>query len=437
MVTLALLPLVLAAVLPPQAPVDLQQELQRAVDLPTPAERRKAADALAGRSGVSVAQWQAACAAFGASAGSGASAALEPGQNRQTVELPVLDQVEKTEVFLFVPKNYDSKKPAPLLLWGHGAESSGAREFYAWEAVAEALGMLVLAPSEVKERGWAFTPRERMNQLAALRWARRQANVDENAVFVGGCSRGGHMTWDLGQRFPDLWAGMVPCIGGPRVQLDNGQNNLRYLENVTHVPIRDLQGMQDDGVLIVNLRLAFERLKKLGAADAKLVEFADKGHTFDLAAVDWPPFFAARRQPVPTSVVRLAAQPGETRAAWAEILAFDESVTVNFAPQVDPALWKSLDQPHQHAWMLDRAVDKTARLRVDMKQRGHFVSEARGVRKFRLLLTADMIADGKVEVRAFGKTVTRKVEPSASVLLREFVERFDRTFLPIAEVVLP
>jgi protein tyrosine/serine phosphatase len=42
----------------------------------------------------------------------------------------------------------------------------------------------------VKERGWASTPRERMNQLAALRWARRQANVDENAVFVGGCSRG-------------------------------------------------------------------------------------------------------------------------------------------------------------------------------------------------------------------------------------------------------
>jgi hypothetical protein len=33
--------------------------------------------------------------------------------------------------------------------------------------------------------------------------------------------------------------------------------------------------------------------------------------------------------------------------------------------------------------------------------------------------------------------LTRNIAPSARVLLREFVERFDPAFLPIAEVSLP
>ena len=50
----------------------------------------------------------------------------------------------------------------------------------------------------------------------ALRWARRTANIDEDAIFLGGASRGGHLTWDVALRWPDVYAGLVPCIGGPR-----------------------------------------------------------------------------------------------------------------------------------------------------------------------------------------------------------------------------
>jgi predicted peptidase len=52
--------------------------------------------------------------------------------------------------------------------------------------------MLVLAPTEFGSNpGYGFTARERAAHLAALRWARRTFNVDENAIFVGGWSRGG------------------------------------------------------------------------------------------------------------------------------------------------------------------------------------------------------------------------------------------------------
>lgn len=414
----------------PQDPPEPATALARLVDLPTAAARRAEADALAARS-IPLDQWVAACRAFGT------FAAKEPGPSRQTVPLQVLGVAEPTELFLYVPKDAP-RGPRPLLLWGHGAGGSGAREYLPWQDLADRLGMYVLAGTEFgKEPGYGFSPRERQAQLAALRWARRQVDVDENAVFVGGASRGGHLTWDLALRWPDQFAGALPCIGGPRMQL-GVQNNLRFLENVVRLPIRDLQGAQDDPLLLVNLRLAFARLQKLGAKDAVLHEFADRGHAYDLAAIDWAAFFALRREPRPARVVRLAADLAEARAHWVVITAFDEKVALEFAPQVAPGAWDALDEAGRRALLLDRLVERTARLQVTDQGRGRFAAEGRGVKSFTLLLTAEMLGkEGAVEVRWQNKTVRKVAAPSAQVLLREFAERFDRTFLPVASVSVP
>ena len=45
--------------------------------------------------------------------------------------------------------------------------------------------------------------------------------------------------------------------------------------------------------------------------------------------------------------------------------------------------------------------------------------------------------DSRVEIRFNGRRYKRKAMPSKKVLLLEFAERFDRTFLPIAEVRVP
>jgi hypothetical protein len=253
------------------------------------------------------------------------------------------------------------------------------------------------------------------------------------------------MTWDIALRTPDLWAGLLPCIGGPRLQVD--QNNLRYFENVAHVPIRDLQGSQDDPLLLQNLHLVFARLDRLPAKDAKLIEFADRGHDFDLSAVDWVQFFAQRRQPVrsadrtgtaTSTVVRTAAEPAEARAAWAEILGFDASVAVAPAIEVDPATWARMSEERQRVYALDWLIDRTARLRVAMTALGRFAADSRGVTRFRLLLSRAMLpADGSVEVQWLGRTYRKKVVPQIGVLLREFAERFDRSFLPIGEIRVP
>jgi dienelactone hydrolase len=426
--------LLAAALLAPQdaTPANpLHDRLARAVDLPTAAARAEAAAELAKTAGVTLAQWTAACASFGT------FAPLEPGPSRHDVELEVDGELCKLELFLYVPPGYDPAKPAPLLLWGHGAGGTGAREHLQWQAIADALGMLVLAPTSVdREPGYHFSPRERAAHLAALRWARRRVNVDENAVFAGGWSQGGHLTWDVILRHPDHFAGALPVVGGPRLE-PGPKCNLRYLENVAHLPIRDLQGSQDDERLLANLRLAFARLGKLGAKDAKLVEFADRGHDADLAAVDWRAFFAVRRTPVPARVVRLAADPAETRAHWLELVGWSQRAAPGLVPDV-AAGYDTMDDARQRAHVLDRYAEHTARVAIEHKGGGRFVADGKAVSAFALLLVgAQLGKDGAVEIRLKDKPVRKKAVPDAAVLLREFVERFDRTFLPVARVTVP
>jgi len=238
-------------------------------------------------------------------------------------------------------------------------------------------------------------------------------------------------------RHPDLFAGAVPCVGGPRIEL-GARNNLRYLENVAHLPIRDLQGSQDDELLLMNLRLAFARLKKFAAPDAVLHEFADRGHDADLGAVDWVEFFGKRRAQPPQRVVRLAADPTECRASWVEITAFEGKVAVDVAPAISASQWERLDEAGKRALLLDRLGDHTARLAVQDKGQGRFVAEGKLVKSFELRLTAAQLGkEGACEVRWQNRTLRKKVIPDAAVLVRDFVERFDRTFLPVAIVVVP
>jgi dienelactone hydrolase len=416
----------------------LHEKLAAAIDLPARAARADAAAALAKTAGVTVADWLAACASFGT------FAPLEPGPSRHEVELEVEQRLQRVELFLYVPPRYDPAKPAPLLLWGHGAGGTGAREHLLWQAVADELGMLVLAPTAIDpEPGYHFAPREREAHLQALRWARRRCNVDENAVFAGGWSQGGHLTWDVVLRHPDHFAGALPIVGGPR--LEPGRKcNLRYLENVAHLPLRDVQGSQDDPALLANLRLAFARLAKLGAKDAVFVELADRGHDADLGAIDWKSFFAVRRTALPRRVVRLAADPAETRAHWLELGKWMQRAAPEVVPDV-VAGYDTLSDAAQRAHVLDRYADYTARVAVEDKGGGRFVAEGRLVSAFALLLAQSQLGkDGAVEIQlkdrlgnGYGRPVKKKATADAAVLLREFVERFDRTFLPVARVAVP
>ena len=425
---------VAGAALPAQA--NLAAELARLVDTPTPAARAQVARDLGSRRDVSFDDWLLAMREFGA------FAARPSGEHVERVDLQVGDVVEATELWIYVPSSYDPAKAAPLLFMGHGTGGSGEGLCGMWRSVADDLGMLVLAPSEAGPNGgYAFSARERAAALAAIRWMRRRFHVDENRIFAAGISRGGHLAWDLALRYPDVFAAIVPMIGGPRINPAQGQNNLRYLENVRELSIRDLQGLQDDPGLVANVQMAFKQLAALGARDAVLHAFKDRGHSFDFGAVDWRAFFGAKKRSAsPIQVVRAFARPGEGRAFWMSVTSAERGVQEDVPLRVEEAEWKRLqaDNLAMRAFLADEATKRTARLQVTRAGGNRFDAVGVRVRTFRLLLSLDMFDPSQpVEVRFAGRTHRLRPTPSARVALSEFGERFDRTFLPVVEVVVP
>jgi dienelactone hydrolase len=424
----------LALALAPAAKAQsLAEQLAQAVDRPTPVERARSAAALAQQHASQLRELLAAMRAFGT------FEALPAGASTTRERLPVGREVEETELALYVPKGYDPAKPAPLLLAFHGTGGSGGDVLSMWRKIADDGGVLVLAPSEAgKNEGYRFSERERLAALAALRWIRRRANVDEECVFATGVSRGGHLAWDLALRFPDLFAGIAPMIGGPRITIQDRQNNLRYVENVARLPIRDLQGAQDDPALVWSVEFAFERLKKLGASDAQLSLQPEHGHSFDLNAVDWRAFFAStRRVTRPERVVRASAREGEGRSHWLEVLAYSPSVEEEFTPKITQLGWAQKSEDEKRRLLIRLADERTSRLEAQRTARGRFSATSERVKSWRLLLCEDDFdAKEDVQVSWNGSTVRKRLRASPQVLLAEFVERFDRTFLPVAELEL-
>jgi poly(3-hydroxybutyrate) depolymerase len=405
--------------------------LAEAVDLPTPTARARAAAALVKRNDVTLEQWLAAARTFAPAAGGPDGA----GPHSVSVELPVLDGVEPTTIHLYLPASRDPARPAPLLLALHGAGGDGAQMLGEWRAAADALGMIVCAPTDPQaDGGYAFTPRERAAALAALRWTRRHYDVDENRVHLAGSSRGGHLAWDLALRHPDLWASASPRIGGPTFVVTGGRNNLRYAENLARLPLRDLQGAADDPKLLLNLRLAFARLHAAGATDAELLVQEGHGHSYHHDAVDWVAFLGgAVRDPFPESVRLRAAWEAPARAAWIEIARYGKEVKEVFPIEVDER-WDGWEHERRVQHYLELADARTADLRVERAADAVFRIEATGVAIVRLRLPDGFDAPGgRITVLADGKERKVAVRRSAATLLADFVERYDRSFLPSAE----
>jgi dienelactone hydrolase len=411
------------------------ERLREAIELPTPDTRAAAVRTLAVDAFVSIDLWRAAITELSA------RPAHASGVSREMARLWVGEETfEETSIEVYVPPAYDPARSAPLLLVLHGAGGSGSGLTGSWKVVADALGMLVIAPSEAGDNaGYAFSERERHSALSVLRWAQLAFRVDADRVCLTGASRGGHMTWDLALRHPDRFAALAPCTGAPRTELTEGRNNLRYLENVAHLPIRDLQGEGDDPRMLASLRVVFARLARWKASDAKYVSFPELGHDFELGAVDWASFLGtAVRTPVPARVVRCAARPGEGRACWVEITELGKGIEEVFQPKLDARRYNSMSDEQKVEAVADLVDEKTARLEVSMSAPGRFQANVKDVAAFRLLFTTEMLdPDGGVQVRVGSKTIKARPSADAAVLLGDYVERLDGGFLPVAELRIP
>jgi acetyl esterase/lipase len=409
-------------------------ELRAAIELAVPKERRSAALAVAKRKEATLANLQEAIRI--ASLREPAAA----GTHEERANVWADGDVEDVELVTYVPKSYDPETKAPLLVVLHWTGGSARRQDELWRDTCEKIGAVLVAPGEAgANEGYGWTMRERDAAIGAMRFAMSRFAIDPDRVFATGISRGGHLAWDVALRRPDRFAALAPFIGCPRFQLARGQNNLRFLENVLDLPIRDLQGMKDDPLAIENLKDAFARLEKMHAKDAKLIEFEELGHAFEFGAVDWPEFFgAAKRDPMRDQVVFTSANLAEARAFWVEIVLFTKETAENPRIDVPKTQWESLDARGQRALVQERFDQATARIDVKRVGKGRFEAEGRGVAKFRLLLADGMFDPAvPVEITWQGKTHKRRANFDPRLMVTDFVERLDTSFVPVASVEVP
>jgi pimeloyl-ACP methyl ester carboxylesterase len=411
----------------------LQSSLRAAIVLPTAVERRKAALALAKRKEVSLPQWLEAAEGFGT------FQKLTSGAHVEEIPLQVLGKTELTQIYYWVPKNYDPDLATPVMLALHGAGGRGDYEMQNWAAIADQLGMLVLAPTEAGPNlGYAFSEREQQNVLEVLRWFRLHCNVDENRIHLTGVSRGGHLCWDLALRHPGIWASVSPRIGGPSLSVIGGRNNIRLAANLSHIPLRLLQGLQDDAKMILNQRLLFERLEAAASTDAKFLEFPEMGHGYQMDAVNWPEFLAGASRNTRAAKFSLrSSRKGEGEMYWLRLDKLSNKVKDEFQPRVDGKKWNAWSHQQKARFVQAEADLRTAGVDAQVKEVGKILLKGTRIRNLSLRLPADMLdSKGRVEVIYRNKKTSKKLRPSAKVLLLYFVENFDRKFLPVIELKL-
>ncbi|MEZ5990537.1 MAG: hypothetical protein R3F30_15770 [Planctomycetota bacterium] len=413
-----------------------------AVDVP--AARAKAAAELARARGVDVATWERALAALPRPP-LPLDEPLPEGVSKRTLRLWAGPHgMVDVEVHCFMPKGERPQQGHGLLLACHGTGGMGSGELGIWHRFATRVPLIVLAPTEPGENsGYRFSEDERQVHLSVLRWALLHLPVDRDRVMVCGTSRGGHASWDLALRHPDPWAAILPCIGSPRLSLVGGQNNLRLLDNVVHLTIRDLQGLGDDPAMIWNIRLAFKELERLGARAAKLYEFEGYGHSYTFDGTDVAEVLAdARRDPHPTMLHLAASREAEARRAWVRITAFDKVVEDAFRLKVHKKEWEAKDEEQKKLYVHEQALAKTARVQAQAVREDEVLRiklETEAVRRVALELPRWLWTDpppGRLLVDWKGRVRRLAPKPDVALYLTRMAEHLDPDRAPVAVVGL-
>jgi phospholipase/carboxylesterase len=118
---------------------------------------------------------------------------------------------------LFVPSSYQPGRRTPCVLALHGATGSGQRQLEGWRAVAEAHGVIVIAPDS-RGMTWDGVSGEFGEDVAfidrALAVANRRCDMDASRLALAGFSDGASYALSLGIVNGDLFGHVIAFSPG-------------------------------------------------------------------------------------------------------------------------------------------------------------------------------------------------------------------------------
>lgn len=193
--------------------------------------------------------------------------------NRGFLQTQITVNGEDRTVWVFIPRDYNPRVPAPAILFLHGLFEAGNGGHKVLKA---GLGPVVADYADV----WPFItifPQspgkwegEEAARLAigALDFAQQQWNIDRDRVILAGFSYGGLGTWEIGARYSDRFAALVPV---------SGHSALDSVDRLTNIPIWAFAFTGDPWVRSSNSMQMCMALQSRGAP-VRLTEFEGAGH---------------------------------------------------------------------------------------------------------------------------------------------------------------
>lgn len=183
---------------------------------------------------------------------------------------------------VYVPADYQSKPTWPAILFLHGAGERGDDGLVQTNVgLGPAIRQnparypaIVVFPQAPRDSQWVGTPADMA--VAALQQTMREFHVDPTRVYLTGLSMGGHGTWYVAYRHPELFAAVVPICGWvrdfamfrgslPVVPGDSAAVMTNLVQRLAKVPIWIFHGEVDQ---VVNVNGSREPAAALKAASA-------------------------------------------------------------------------------------------------------------------------------------------------------------------------
>ncbi len=187
---------------------------------------------------------------------------------------------------VYVPREYDSSKKWPTIVFLHGAGECGNDGL---RQVSQGIGTAILAnPSK-----WPFIVimpqkpelrqswREHAELVVAMLEATEAAySVDRSRVYLTGLSQGGNGTWVIGAKYPERWAAIAPICGYGTPD--------EIAPRLKDMPIWCFHGEADNVVPPARSTSIVDAIKALGGSP-KLTTYPGVGHnSWDKAYRDEP-----------------------------------------------------------------------------------------------------------------------------------------------------
>ena len=195
---------------------------------------------------------------------------------------------------VYVPADYASKPTWPAILFLHGAGERGDDGLLQTNVgLAPAIRQnparypaIVVFPQVPRDSQWVGTPADMA--VAALQQTMREFHVDPTRVYLTGLSMGGHGTWYIAYRHPEMFAAVVPICGWirefamfrgsvPVIPGDSAQVMTLLAQRLGKIPIWIFHGEVDQVVNVNGSREPAAALKAAGA-DVRYTELLGLNH---------------------------------------------------------------------------------------------------------------------------------------------------------------